>query len=155
MVGLNSACQPEGQRYLTGARPFFPTSCSGWPLGDFRFYALQLSRGLLQMDLFRSPLADYHISQGATLGEYRGAMVPTRFSDPVAEHNAVRTAVGLFDGLFRAKFALTGRDSVKFLHRIVSNDVKKLAPGQGVYATLLNPKGQILVDMYIYAAEGQ
>ena len=104
-------------------------------------------------DLTRSPLADYHLSQGATLGEYHGAIVPARFTDPVQEHQAVRAAAGLFDFSFRAKFALTGRDSAKFLHRIVSNDIKGLAAGQGTYATLLNPQGQILADLRVYATQ--
>src|SRR5512146_1872805 len=103
-------------------------------------------------DLMRSPLADYHVSQGATLAEYHGATVPARFTQPAEEHQAVRTAAGLFDFSFRAKFSLSGRDAAKFLHRIVSNDVKNVAPGQGTYATLLNPQGHILADLRIYAA---
>jgi len=104
-------------------------------------------------DPIRSPLADYHLSQGATLGEYHGAIVPARFLNAADEHQAVRTAAGLFDFSFRAKFAMKGRDRVRFLHRIVSNDVKSLAAGEGVYATLLNAQGQILADLRIYAAD--
>lgn len=104
-------------------------------------------------DLMRSPLADYHVSQGATLAEYHGASVPARFTQPSEEHQAVRTATGLFDFSFRAKFSLSGRDAAKFLHRIVSNDIKNVAAGQGTYATLLNPQGQILADVRIYAAQ--
>ncbi len=104
-------------------------------------------------DVMRSPLADFHVSQGATLGEYHGAIVPLRFTNPIEEHQAVRAATGLFDFSFRAKFALAGRDSAKFLHRIVSNDVKNLSAGQGCYAALLNPLGQILADLRIYAAQ--
>ena|SRR5690242_1302930 len=105
----------------------------------------------MNRDLMRSPLADFYLSQGATLAEYHGAVVPSRFTDPVHEHLAVRTAAGLSDFSFRAKFALTGRDASKFLHRIVSNDLKRLAAGEGTYATLLNPHGQILADLRIYA----
>lgn len=101
----------------------------------------------------RSPLADYHASQGAVLREYRGALVAARFTDPIAEHRAVREAAGLFDFSFRAKFAVKGEDGQKFLNRIVSNDIKSLVPGQGVYATLLNPQGHILVDFRICCAE--
>jgi glycine cleavage system T protein len=101
----------------------------------------------------KSPLADYHVSQGATLAVYHGALVPTRFSDPVAEHNAVRKAAGLIDFSFRAKFAMKGRDHARFLQRMVSNDVKQLAPGQGTYATFLNAQGHILVDMRAYCLE--
>ena len=100
-----------------------------------------------------SPLADYHRSQGAKLGEYHGALVPAFFTDPVAEHEAVREASGLFDFSFRAQFAMKGRDHAKFLHRVVSNDVKRLKPGQGTYATLLTAQGHILADMRLYCAE--
>ena len=99
-----------------------------------------------------SPLADYHLSQGATLGEYHGALVPSLFTEPVAEHKAVREASGLFDFSFRGKFAMKGRDHAKFLHRMVSNDIKRLTPGQGTYATLLTPQGHILADMRLYCA---
>jgi glycine cleavage system T protein len=107
----------------------------------------------METSLTASPLAEYHVSQGATLGEYHGALVPSCFTDPVAEHRAVREASGLFDLSFRGKFAMKGRDHAKFLHRMVSNDIKRLAPGQGTYATLLNPQGHILVDMRLCCAE--
>jgi len=103
--------------------------------------------------MFTSPLADYHRSQSARLGEYHGALVPSCFTDPVAEHKAVREASGLFDFAFRGKFAMKGLDHAKFLHRIVSNDIKRLSAGQGTYAALLNPQGHILVDMRLYCAE--
>jgi glycine cleavage system T protein len=107
----------------------------------------------MEASLTASPLADYYLSQGATLGEYHGALVPSYFTDPVAEHRAVREASGLFDFSFRGKFAMKGRDHAKFLHRMVSNDIKRLTLGQGTYATLLNPQGHILVDMRLYCAE--
>jgi glycine cleavage system T protein len=110
-------------------------------------------QSLPEFDLTRPPLADYHLSQGATLGNYHGALVPSCFTDPVAEHNAVRAASGLFDFSFRGKFAMKGRDHARFLHRMVSNDIQRLAEGQGTYATLLNPQGHILVDMRLYCTE--
>jgi glycine cleavage system T protein len=101
--------------------------------------------------LLRSPLADDHLTRGATLAAYHGAEVPLRFADPRSEHETVRTAAGVFDFSFRSKFVLTGEHGVRFLHRIVSNDVKSLSTGQGTYATLLNAQGRILVDLRIYA----
>lgn len=101
----------------------------------------------------RSPLADYHAAQGATLGAYHGATVPARFTDPAAEHRAVRNASGIFDFSFRAHFAVTGHDRVRFLQRIISNDVKSLASGLGTYATLLTAQGRILADFQVFAAD--
>jgi aminomethyltransferase len=101
----------------------------------------------------RSPLADYHASQGARLVEYHGGLVPARFSDPRPEHEAVRKAAGLFDFSFRAKIAVTGVDRVRFLQGTVTNDVKNRTPGRGTYAAMLNPQGHILADLRIYCAE--
>ena len=103
----------------------------------------------------RGPLADYHRSKGATLAEYHGAVVPARYSDPVAEHRAVRKASGILDFSFRAKLAMRGEDRVRFLNGMVTNEVKDLPPGQGTYALLLNVQGQILADLKIYAARDQ
>lgn len=109
--------------------------------------------GTSDTQLLRSPLADEHLASGATLAAYHGAEVPLCFRDPRSEHETVRKSAGLFDFSFRSKFALTGEHRVRFLHRIVSNDVKNLSTGQGTYATLLNAQGRILADLRIYADE--
>lgn len=101
----------------------------------------------------RSPLADLHVSRGATLGEYHGAVVPAEFSGAAAEHHSARKSAGVFDFSFRAKFRMAGRDSQRFLQRIISNDVKNLTPGQGTYATLLTAQGRIMADFRVYCAE--
>jgi glycine cleavage system T protein len=109
--------------------------------------------GTSDLQLRQSPLAREHLARGATLAAYHGAEVPVRFQDEGSEHQAVRTSAGLFDFSFRSKFALTGEHRVRFLHRIVSNDVKNLPAGHGTYATLLNAQGRILADLRIYADE--
>ena len=101
----------------------------------------------------RSPLADYHVSQGASLVEHHGAIVPARFSNPREEHVAVRQAAGLFDFSHRRKLVMTGEHRVRFLQGMVTNDVKNLTPGHGTYATILNAQGHILADLRIYCAE--
>lgn len=104
------------------------------------------SSGLLQ-----TPLAPEHRARGATLAAYHGAEVPARFADPRAEHEAVRQAAGLFDFAFRSKLVLTGEHRLKFLHRILSNDIRNLASGHGTYALLLNAQGHVLADLRVYA----
>src|SRR5579875_3818404 len=51
-----------------------------------------------------------------------GAVIPEWYSDPVSECRAVRTAAGIFDFSFRAKFSAGGSDRVRFIHGMVSND---------------------------------
>src|SRR3989442_3293452 len=101
----------------------------------------------------RSPLADLHAAHGIVLADYHGALGPARFSNAASEHHAVRIAAGVFDFSFRSKFALKGDDRIRFLHRMVSNDIKNLSPGQGTYATLLNVQGHIVVDFRGYCTE--
>lgn len=102
--------------------------------------------------LVKSPLETIYAQDGFPLVEYHGALVPGRFSDPVVEHGAVRKTAGIFDFSFRARFTAKGSDRIRFLQGMVSNDLKKLEPGQGVYATMLDAKGHILFDTRIYCA---
>jgi len=88
---------------------------------------------------------------GATsVSEYRGATTAARFGNPQAEFVALRTGCGVYDLGFRAKISLTGVDRVRWLNGMVTNNIRDLAAGHGVYAFLLNPQGRILGDLYAY-----
>jgi glycine cleavage system aminomethyltransferase T len=54
---------------------------------------------------------------------------------------------GLLDLSIRSKIALTGSDRVRWLNGMVTNNIRDLAVGHGVYAFLLNPQGHTLGDM--------
>ena len=86
----------------------------------------------------------------ADVGEYRGATTAARFGDPQAEFEALRMGCGVYDLGFRAKISLTGGDRVRWLNGMVTNNIRDLAVGQGVYAFLLNPQGHILGDLNAY-----
>jgi folate-binding protein YgfZ len=83
-------------------------------------------------------------------GEYRGATSAARFGDPRAEFAALRGGCGVYDLGYRVKISLTGADRVRWLNGMVTNNVRDLAAGHGVYAFLLNPQGRILADLYAY-----
>jgi folate-binding protein YgfZ len=86
----------------------------------------------------------------ATVSEYRGATTAARFGDAQAEFAALRGGCGVYDLGFRAKISLTGADRVRWLNGMVTNNIRDLAAGSGVYAYLLNPQGHILGDLYAY-----
>ena len=90
-------------------------------------------------------------SLGARFIEHAGWRVPESFGDVAAEYHALRETVGILDRCYRAHILATGEDAVRFLHGMVSNDIKSLAPGQGCYATLLNAQGQMLADLYVFS----
>ncbi len=86
----------------------------------------------------------------AGVSEYRGATTAARFGDLQTELESLHTACGVYDLGYRAKLSITGSDRVRWLNGMVTNNIRDLAVGQGVYAFLLNPQGRILGDLYAY-----
>src|ERR1700722_3110589 len=82
--------------------------------------------------------------------EYRGATTAAAFSNPHTELAALHSRCGVYDLGFRAKIALGGKDRVRWLNGMVSNNIRDLAAGHGVYAFILNPQGHILGDLNAY-----
>ena len=83
-------------------------------------------------------------------GEYRGAETVTAYSDVPTEFSALRSACGIYDLGWRAKISLSGKDRVRWLNGMITNNVRDLAVGNGLYAFVLNPQGHILGDLYAY-----
>src|SRR5215472_884306 len=95
-------------------------------------------------------LQEHSQGEGGAVGEYRGATTRLHFGDPQAEFWALRQACAVYDLGYRAKISLTGGDRVRWLNGMLTNNIRDLAAGQGVYAFLLNPQGHILGDLYAY-----
>ncbi len=72
------------------------------------------------------------------------------FGDVRSEFQALAAATGVYELSARAKVSLSGSDRVRWLNGMVTNNIRDLAPGHGVYAFLLNPQGHILGDLYAY-----
>jgi folate-binding protein YgfZ len=87
---------------------------------------------------------------GARLGQYNGVETALDFGDPVRELEAVQSGCGVFDLGWRAKITVTGNDRVRWLHNMVTNNVRDLALNRGAYNFVLNAQGRILGDIYIY-----
>jgi folate-binding protein YgfZ len=91
-------------------------------------------------------------AQSLPEADYRGATTAARFADPQLELAALRGGCGVYDLGFRARISLTGGDRMRWLNGMVTNNIRDLALGRGVYAFLLNPQGRILGDMFVYNA---
>ncbi len=98
-----------------------------------------------------TPLIEAHRAANARLADFDGCMLPDVFSDFEKEYRAARESAALFDTNWHVILSLTGRDRVKYLHAITSNDVQKLAETSGTLALLLTPQGRILADLEIYS----
>src|SRR5208283_3287601 len=89
-------------------------------------------------------------ASGARLVSYRGAETLTTFGDPGAELRALLTGCALLDMSWQAKLILSGEDRVRWLNGMVTNNVRDLALGRGVYSFILNAQGRIQGDLVAY-----
>src|SRR6266568_169193 len=71
-------------------------------------------------------------------------------SSAAAEFRALINGAGVFDLARRARILLRGSDRVRWLNGMVTNNVRDLVIGNGVYAFLLNPQGHPQADLYAY-----
>jgi folate-binding protein YgfZ len=97
----------------------------------------------------RPPLEATYRGLGAEWRGVEGCLLPERFGAVVEEVRAVRQAAGVIDRSDCAYLEATGADAVRFLHGMVSNEVKELAAGQGRYALQLDAQGHILADLHL------
>ena len=62
---------------------------------------------------------------------------------------------GLFDRSDRRRIAITGPDRAKFLHNLLTNDVKRLPVGKGCEAFVTSPQGKTLAFVTVLAGENE
>jgi folate-binding protein YgfZ len=94
---------------------------------------------------------------GAAFGEVAGRPVARHYGDGAAEYRAVREAAGVAVRNERAHVRLWGKDPVRMMHGLVTNDLLKAPPDRAVYAAMLSPKGRMIADLRIFrrtTAEG-
>jgi folate-binding protein YgfZ len=89
-------------------------------------------------------------ASGARLGMYRGAETPADFGDSATEFQALLQGCALLDMSWQAKLVLAGEDRVRWLNGMVTNNVRDLAPGRGVYSFVLSAQGRIQGDLVAY-----
>ncbi len=66
-----------------------------------------------------------------------------------AQYRQLREECGLLDRSARGKLLVSGPEAAEFLQGQLTNDVEGLAPGEGLYAALLDRKGHIQADMRV------
>jgi len=100
--------------------------------------------------LRRTPLTGVHERLGATLTGFAGWLMPLRYGSETAEHNAVRTAAGLFDLSHMGEITVTGPDAAEALDYALVGQPSALAPGRARYTMICAPDGGVLDDLIVY-----
>lgn len=92
-----------------------------------------------------------HLSLGAHMSPFAGFDMPIRYKEGIiAEHKAVREAVGVFDVSHMGEIFVSGPDSLRFVNHVFTNDVSTLQKGGILYGMMLYPDGGTVDDLLVY-----
>ena len=102
--------------------------------------------------LLNSPLHQRHVAAGAKFAPFSGWSMPLEYAGAgvLAEHAAVRNAVGIFDVSHLGKATVTGPGAADFVNRCLTADLGKIGPGQAQYTLLCYSDGGVVDDMIAY-----
>ena len=91
-----------------------------------------------------------HRALKAKMVDFGGWDMPVEYSGLIAEHMAVRTAVGLFDVSHMGDIQLRGPGSLAAVNQLCMNDASRLAVGQAHYSAMLYPQGTFVDDVIVH-----
>ena len=91
-----------------------------------------------------------HKQAGAKFTEFGGWDMPVQYTSSMQEHNAVRSAVGIFDTSHMGTFIISGANAGKFLDYVTISDMSNLPLHKARYSMLLNENGGIKDDIIVY-----
>ncbi len=97
-----------------------------------------------------TPLGRLFHDMGARLVDFAGWELPVQFTSVLEEHQAVRTAAGLFDVSHMGEVEVRGRAALDLVQKVTSNDASRLKPGQAQYTALTTEKGTFVDDIIVY-----
>jgi folate-binding protein YgfZ len=92
-------------------------------------------------------------SEAAAVAEIGGRSVALRYTGIESEYAALRQTAILVDRTHRTRMTFAGDKRADTLTGLVTNDIAALAPGSGLYAAALTPRGKIIADVRVFARE--
>jgi aminomethyltransferase len=100
--------------------------------------------------LRRTPLYDRHVAAGARIVPFAGWEMPVQYQGIIPEHQAVRTAAGVFDVSHMGQLELRGDGALAFAQSVLSNDLGRIDAGHAQYTLLLDDDGCPVDDLIAY-----
>ena len=101
--------------------------------------------------LKRTPLYQKHLDLGAKMVPFAGWEMPVSYpSGIIAEHNAVRNSVGIFDIGHMGLMKIEGEQALDLIQRVSTNDASLLSVNEIQYSILCHENGGIIDDVLVY-----
>ncbi|PLS01739.1 glycine cleavage system aminomethyltransferase GcvT [Neobacillus cucumis] len=104
-------------------------------------------------ELKRTPIFTVYKEHGGKTIDFGGWELPVQFSSIKEEHEAVRTKAGLFDVSHMGEVEVKGKDSLKFLQKMMTNDISKINNGGAQYTAMCYENGGTVDDLLVYKIE--
>ncbi|OZM57653.1 glycine cleavage system protein T [Lottiidibacillus patelloidae] len=101
-------------------------------------------------DLMRTPLFNVYKEYGGKTIDFGGWDLPVQFSSIKEEHEAVRSAAGLFDVSHMGEIEVKGPEALTYLQKMMTNDVSKLKDGGAQYTAMCYENGGTVDDLLVY-----
>src|SRR5437660_10745041 len=101
--------------------------------------------------LLRTPLTGVHQRLNARMVDFAGWAMPVQYPTGIlAEHQAVRSACGLFDLSHMGRVHLRGAGALALAQESCTRDLARIRPGEAAYSVLCQPDGGIVDDVIAY-----
>ena len=99
----------------------------------------------------KTPLYETHVQHKGKIVPFAGYLLPVQYeSGVITEHMAVRTACGLFDVSHMGEILCEGKDAIKNLNQMLTNDYTTMYDGQARYSPMCNENGGVVDDLIVY-----
>jgi len=97
----------------------------------------------------------FHEALGAKIIPFAGYNMPVQYEGIIAEHEAVRKSVGVFDVSHMGEFWVKGPKALDFIQWVTSNDASVLVDGKVQYSCFPNEEGGIVDDLLVYRVNAE
>lgn len=104
----------------------------------------------METNLKRTPLFEEYAKYGGKTIDFGGWELPVQFSSIKEEHDAVRHRAGLFDVSHMGEIFVEGTDALKYLQKLLSNDISKIQIGGAQYNAMCYENGGVVDDLIVY-----
>lgn len=99
----------------------------------------------------QTPLNQWHKDKKGKMVEFGGWEMPLNYEKGIIEeHLHTRKSGSLFDVSHMGRFLISGKNAVKFLQYVLTNNAKALEPGKAQYTIIPNENGGAIDDAYLY-----
>ena len=101
-------------------------------------------------EMKKTCLYDKHLALGAKMSPFAGYEMPIEYSGISDEHQAVRSACGVFDVSHMGEIFACGPEAEAFVQYVFTNDISGAEVGKIFYGMMLHPDGGTIDDLLVY-----